>query len=116
MSARKTSLPVARLAPILFRLFCGGWLGLGRAADAQSLEETQRQFLRGHYAEVITTAQKKVDEGDYRGDWRMLLVKSLLTVGRYGEAYTNASAGLNHLPGCFRQMKLTHDQHSSSAN
>ena len=49
----------------------------------------------GNYAEVIKAAQKEVADNGYASDWRRLLVKSLLTVGRYGEAYTNAMAGLN---------------------
>jgi tetratricopeptide (TPR) repeat protein len=68
---------------------------LAGQAPAQDLEEMQRQFLRGHYDEVIKTARKEVAGNGYRSDWRRLLVKSLLTVGRYGEAYTNAMAGLD---------------------
>ena len=92
---RKPFLSVAWLTPVLSRLFCCGLIILGRNAGAQSLEESQQRFLRGNYAEVIEAAQKEVDAGSYRSEWRMLLVKSLLTVGRYGEAYTNATAGLN---------------------
>lgn len=80
---------------LIFRLFCSGLLFAGISAGAQDLGEMQRQFLRGNYTEVIRTAQKEIDDNPYRSDWRRLLVKSLLTVGRYGEAYTNAAAGLN---------------------
>jgi tetratricopeptide (TPR) repeat protein len=38
-------------------------------------------------------------------DWRLLLVKSLLTVGRYDEAYTNAMDGLNNYSGTI-EMRL----------
>jgi tetratricopeptide (TPR) repeat protein len=93
---RKTFLSSGWLTPVIFRLFCCGFLLGGRHVGAQSLEEMQQQFLRGNYAEVIKTAQKEVAGGDYRGDWRMLLVKSLLTTGCYGAAYTNAMEGLNN--------------------
>ena len=73
---------------LIFRLFCSGLLFAGISAGAQDLGEMQRQFLRGNYTEVIRTAQKEIDDNPYRSDWRRLLVKSLLTVGRYGEAYT----------------------------
>ena len=53
------------------------------SARAQTLEETQRQFLSGHYDAVIETARKKVEAGAYDDGWRILLVQSLLTVGRY---------------------------------
>ena len=72
-----------------------GLLLAGMNAGAQDLQEMQQQFLRGNYTGVIQTAQKAVDDNNYRSDWRMLLVKSLLATGRYGEAYTNAMAGLN---------------------
>jgi len=85
----------SRLMPLIFRLCCWSWLLMGTTASAQDLEEMQRQFLRGNYAGVIKTAQKEVADNGYRNDWRMLLVKSLLSVGRYGDAYTNAMAGLN---------------------
>jgi tetratricopeptide (TPR) repeat protein len=98
MPVRKTFLSAARLMPVFFRLFCFSLFFPARNLGAQTLEETEQQFSRGNYPEVIAAAQKKVDDGDYRGDWRMLLVKSLMTVGRYGEACTNANNGVNFVP------------------
>jgi len=86
----------SRRMPAIFRLFCWGLLSVGIRAGAQDLGETQRQFLHGSYAEVITTAQKEIDQNPYRSDWRSLLVKTLLTVGRYEQAYTNAMDELNN--------------------
>ena len=82
----------------------GRWLGTGcflllfaSLAAAQSaaptVEETQKQFLRGEYETVIRVTQKKVQDGAYQDDWRILLVKSLLATGRYSEAHSNALAG-----------------------
>jgi tetratricopeptide (TPR) repeat protein len=109
MIVRKTFLPVARLTPVSFRLLCWVLLGLGGTAGAQSLEDTGQQFLRGNYAEVISTAQRKVGDGDYRGDWRMLLVNSLLMAGRYSEAYTNANDGINYVPGSIAMRLLARE-------
>jgi len=78
----------------------GRWLGaagfllLAALAAAQTVEETQKQFLRGDYESVIRITQKKVDSGAYQDDWRILLVKSLLATGRYNEAYSNAVPGV----------------------
>jgi hypothetical protein len=72
-------------------------LGLSFLASpllAQSFDEAQRDFLRGHYEEVIKTAQEKIATAPYREDWRVLLIKALLTTGRYHDAHTNALAGL----------------------
>ena len=86
---------ISRITPAIFRLFCWGMLFAGIGAGAQNLGEMRQQYLRGNYSEVITAAQRAVDDNGYRSDRRRLLVKALLTVGRYGEAYTNAAAGLN---------------------
>ena len=80
---------------VVLQVFLSVWLFLGMNAGAQDLAAVQQQFLRGNYPEVIQTAQKELNDNSYRSDWRRLLVKSLLTVGRYGEAYTNAIVGLN---------------------
>jgi tetratricopeptide (TPR) repeat protein len=74
-------------------LGAGCFLLLVSLAAAQTAEETQKQFLRGDYDTVIRVTQKKVKEGAYQDDWRILLVKSLLATGRYQEAHTNALAG-----------------------
>ncbi len=100
MPGHKTPLSRAWLLPAAFGLAAGICLLLFPvSAAAQSIEETQKEFLRGHYDEVIKTARKKAEEGDYRGDWRILLVKALMTVGRYSEAHTNALAALADYSG-----------------
>jgi tetratricopeptide (TPR) repeat protein len=88
-----------RLVPTIFRLFCLGLLSAGVNVGAQDLQEMQQQFLRGNYTEVIKMAQNEVDDNSYRSGWRALLVKSLLTTGRYDEAYANAMTGLDSYSG-----------------
>jgi tetratricopeptide (TPR) repeat protein len=109
MPVRKTLSRVIRLTPGIFRLFCLGLLFLGMAAVAQNLEDTQQQFLHGNYTGVITTAQKEVADSAYRSDWRRLLVKSLMMVGRYGEASTNAMDGLNNYSGTIEMRLLARE-------
>ncbi|MGO8700633.1 MAG: peptidase MA family metallohydrolase [Limisphaerales bacterium] len=94
MLPRKNSLRIALpwpaglgLAGVVFFLFAS-------PGKAQSLDLSQQDFLRGRYETVIKTAQDKVDAAPYREEWRVLLVKVLLTVGRYHDAHTNAMAGL----------------------
>jgi tetratricopeptide (TPR) repeat protein len=94
MVARKSIWRARWLMPPASLLGSGVFLLVGNTG-AQTLEDAQVQFLHGNYTAVITTAEKKLAANPYRNDWRQLLVKSLLTVGRYDEAYTNAAAGLN---------------------
>src|ERR1700678_898773 len=86
------------LAGAGFLLACFG-------AQGQSLAETEGQFLSGHYDAVIETTRSKLDGDEYVDGWRVLLVKSLLTVGRYAEARSNALAGVEALPGSM-QLRL----------
>ena len=93
---RKTFWPTGWLKPVAMTLAGGGLFLLCGHATAQTLQEMEGEFLRGNYAAVIPAAQKEVAVAAYRSDWQVLLVKSLLTVGRYPEAYTNASEALNN--------------------
>jgi tetratricopeptide (TPR) repeat protein len=97
MPLRKTARLMVWWTPISFWLFCGVAFFSSPSAVGQTLEETQQQFLRGNYAEVISTARKQVADGS-SSDWRILLIQSLLAVGRYGDAYTNAQNGLDDYP------------------
>ena len=93
------------------------WLGLASVAllfsvsiaSAHLLEETQNDFRHGKYESVAAAAQKKVAAGDYQEGWRILLVKSLLTLGRYQEAQTNAQAGLDNYSGRLELRLLTRE-------
>ena len=90
-------------------LSCMGALFVAMNAGAQDVGEWQQKFLRGNYAEVIETSQKEVAGDPYNSDWRQLLVKSLMTVGRYGEAYTNAMAGVNHYSSAIEMRLLARE-------
>jgi len=96
---------IAGASPLFPALAGLGFFLAGCGAWAQSLEETLRQSLSGHYDAVIETTRKKVEAGAYSDGWRVLLVKSLLTVGRYAEARTNALAGVEDFPGSV-QLRL----------
>lgn len=91
---------------MIFWLLCSGVLFAGIGAGAQDLDKMQQQFLRGNYAEIITTSQKELADNGYLSDWRLLLVKSLLALGRYDEAYTNAMQGLNNYSGTIEMHLL----------
>jgi len=92
---QKSFWSASKLMAVLLMWAAGGLFSAANA-NAQSLEDMQWQYSQGNYAEVIQTAQKRVAENEYNNEWRQLLVKSLLTVGRYTEAHTNALAGLDN--------------------
>ena len=80
------------LKPVAFGLVWGGVVLLGcylaRPIFAGSARRIPARQLRGGHRAVA----KSWETASYRSDWRILLVKSLLTVGRYEEAATNAAA------------------------
>lgn len=106
MPRRRNFLAVAFLWRSGLWLIGCGLLILVSGAAARSLEDSQRDFLQGKYDEVIKTAEKQVAAGDYSDNWRVLLVKSLLTVGRYGEAHTNALAFVDDYSGFLEKRLL----------
>lgn len=97
------------MAGVRLALLCAltgtGWLLVAPQAGAQTLDQTRREAALGHYDAVIEAARKKVAAGDYLDGWRVLLVRTLLTEGRYAEARTNALAGVDDFPGSM-QLRL----------
>ena len=106
MPRQKKSRSVAFSWPVSLWLIGCALFVLISHATAQTLDDAQKDFLHGHYDAVIKTAKKQIEAGDYSGDWRVLLVKSLLTVGRYAEAHTNALATLDEYSGALEKRLL----------
>ncbi|HZL41826.1 MAG TPA: tetratricopeptide repeat protein [Verrucomicrobiae bacterium] len=92
MPAQNTSSALAW--PVAFGLFCCGVFFPTRS-PAQDLNQAQDLFVHGQYEEVIKAADARLN-ARYSEGWRILQIQSLLTVGRYGEAYTNAMANANY--------------------
>jgi len=96
------------LMPISIWLFCIAILSHPSSARAQTLEDTQQEFLQGKYEDVIMATKKQIAEGS-SSDWRLLLIRSLMAVGRYGEAYTNAQNGMTDYPIRLRMFLLARE-------
>ena len=97
-----------------------GWAGVGfllcvffvvasSPVFAQTLEQAREQFRHGDYDGAIKTAQKNAESRGYDESWRILLVQSLLTVGRYPEAYSNAVQGVDDFPTDLRLRLLARE-------
>src|SRR5437899_7759019 len=68
------------------------WSSVAAAAD---LKEAQQKFLSGNYIRCIALAEQALRDRPDDEEWQLLLSQSLLTTGRYLEAYqaiTNARA------------------------
>ena len=76
---------------------------------ANSAPETQDsildRLLKGRYESVVDVASKKAADTYYDDSWRVLQIKSLLMLGRYAEARTNALKGVDDFPSSM-QLRL----------
>ena len=54
--------------------------------SAADLEQCRKLFITGEYSECIRLSEQAVRERERNEEWAVLLVKSLLAVGRYPEA------------------------------
>src|SRR5256885_1613932 len=68
-------------------------LGANSSSGAD-LSEARKQFFTGHYTECRRACEQALREDEYSEDWRLLLIQSCLTQGRYAEAHTALSSAL----------------------
>lgn len=108
MPRAKTSQSAAGQLPIFLRLALGVFLLSSTFVSAQTLDETQQLFRRGEYETVLTTIGAQTN--NYLSvDWRLLQVKSLLTLGRYPEAQAQVKAGIEYSPLDLRLLLLARE-------
>src|SRR5262245_1887457 len=72
---------------------------------AVEIDETRPLFLNGKYTECIRACQEALKESDPAEEWRLLLAKSYLAVGRYTNAYEVINTNLSRFSGSI-QMRL----------
>ena len=70
----------------LHQLLAPGVVFLATTLSAADLDEGRKQFLRGDYAECIQLAQEGIRDNTRDEEWPLLLIQSLLAVGRYADA------------------------------
>ena len=79
--------------------------GSFRSLSAAELDDTRPLFLNGKYAECIHACQEALNESDPAEEWRLLLAKSYLAVGRYTNAYEVINTNLSRFSGSI-QLRL----------
>ena len=80
-----------------------GWANSTRAAD---IKLSRRQFRTGEYEACLESTRAALAERKYGIDWSILMVKSLLALGRYEDAAKEID---NVVPNyAFRALKLAH--------
>ncbi|MEW6304566.1 MAG: tetratricopeptide repeat protein [Verrucomicrobiota bacterium] len=79
------------------------------AIRAAELEDARKLFLAGNYQQCIRASQKAVEDNEYDEEWRVLLARSLMTVGRYPEARTALTNALDRYTSSIRLRLLGYD-------
>ncbi len=104
---------LARVLATLAVVVC--LMGFAKAAD---LESVQKDYLRGNYADVISSAGAALKEatGPAATEWSVLLVRTLLTVGRNADAQSAMEQALGRDPLNVRLRWLMRDVDFANGN
>lgn len=77
------------------------FLLLSSVSGAPSIEATQKQFLSGDYETVASVAEKAMAK-EREEEWRSLLMRAQLALGRYPDALITATNALKRYPWSLR--------------
>jgi tetratricopeptide (TPR) repeat protein len=67
--------------------------------QAAELDDARQLFLTGKYKECIKATQKEIEDSSPEEEWRLLLIKSLMNLGRYPDALGVVTTNLNRYYG-----------------
>ena len=84
-------------------IFAGTSFGASQTAD---FEKARKLFNTGQYSECIKSTQKAIVNGAYGPQWRILMVESLMELGRYEEAAREINTALERHRFSIRLLKL----------
>ncbi|MHC4431626.1 MAG: tetratricopeptide repeat protein [Planctomycetota bacterium] len=102
-SGRNNTAPlfVCTLCLCAFVSLCGSTLG----AD---IEVPRKQFKAGQYVECLESTRKAIEDGAYAADWRILMIESLMALGRYEQAVEAMDTAIGDYRWSIRLLKLGH--------
>lgn len=107
-----------RFSPVAFWIIlaCGTQI-----VSAAGLEDCREMLRTGKYTECLQAARQAIADGAYQSDWRILELKSLLTLGQYKEAAQYAATALRESRADLRLLRLAyiayeHSNQSVEAN
>ena len=82
--------------------------GPHRSAFAADIDAVHEQFKTGRYTECLESARKAIENGAYAAQWRVLMIKSLMSLGQYDKAADDMDIVLLHYPVSMRLLELAH--------
>jgi tetratricopeptide (TPR) repeat protein len=111
LSSESKSRNGRRVLIVACLMLAGGPLRPARAGDIRA---SQEQFRAGHYAECLESCRKAIESDAYEPRWRVLMIESLLALGRYNEAAVEVAAATRYSPLSIPFLKLAHTAYTQS--
>ena len=84
------------------------FVSLCESALGADIDTPRKQFKTGQYAQCLESTRKAIEDGAYAADWRILMIESLMALGRYEQAVENMDTALGDYRWSIRLLKLGH--------
>src|SRR5258705_7983891 len=78
-------------------------------AAAPDIEATRRLLIGGKYESVIENAEKAIASKERDDEWRTLLIRGQLALGKYAEAYNVATNSVKRYSSSIRMKLAAYD-------
>jgi tetratricopeptide (TPR) repeat protein len=75
---------------------------------AADIDVPRKHFKAGRYSQCLEYTRKAIEEGAYAADWRILMIESLMAMGKYPEALADMDTALGDYRWSIRLLKLGH--------
>jgi tetratricopeptide (TPR) repeat protein len=75
---------------------------------AADIDVPRKQFKAGQYSQCLEYTRKAIEDGAYAADWRILMIESLMAMGKYPEAVADMGTALGDYRWSIRLLKLGH--------
>jgi len=72
------------------------------------IDAPRKQFKAGQYVQCFESTRKAIEDGAYAADWRILMIESLMALGRYEQAVEAMDTALGDYRWSIRLLKLGH--------
>jgi tetratricopeptide (TPR) repeat protein len=98
---RKSGIARALVGTALVCLVASAW--------GVELDDVRPLFIKGDYTRCIKLCEEAIADHDNSDQWRILLARSLLAIGRYTNAYSVVQTNLERYPWSVQLRLLAHE-------
>ncbi|MEA3226677.1 MAG: hypothetical protein U9Q07_12070, partial [Planctomycetota bacterium] len=92
----------------IYTLCLCAFVPLCESTLAAEIDASRKQFKAGQYAQCLESTRKAIEDGAYAADWRILMIESLMALGKYEQAVEDMDTALGDYRWSIRLLKLGH--------